>query len=114
MGIGSGEKLYGKVCAEKVEGRQGWMVALFVLWRNIFFGEYDEKEKQILWGMWAKDFVGRGCRVTEEIVKGIVVLVLALILFIAYCCLIHNAIQDEVSEKEWEEFEKSENENWEE
>ena len=51
---------------------------------------------------------------TEEIVKGIVVLVLALIVFIAYCCLIYNARQEEVSEKEWEEFKKSENENWEE
>lgn len=38
------------------------------------------------------------------IIKAVLVIVLGLIVFIGYACLIQGARQDEISQKDWEEY----------
>ena len=50
----------------------------------------------------------------DVIVIGALLGTLAFIVVVVYCCLIKGARQDEIYEKDYEEYEKSEKKNWEE
>ena len=52
--------------------------------------------------------------VADIICKGSLILTLLAIVFVVYCCLIKGARQDEINQKVWDEYEKSESVNWEE
>lgn len=46
----------------------------------------------------------------ELVWKGVLIGILALIVWIGYSCLIEAGRQDEIRQKDWEEFERKENE----